>query len=121
MRARVSGVLALGVLLSACGGDSPSTPSTRSRGEMIAGTIVPASGGSVTAIGEAPGFFVLRGSGGIEVPLTITPGRDLPYAELQVFLESNPDVTCGANLPDRQIWTQLKAADRLSLSITGRS
>ena len=86
---------------------------------MTAGTIVPASGGSVTAIGEPPAFFVPRGSGGIVVPLSILPGRDLPYAELQVFLETDPDVTCGFNIPDRPSWTQLKAADRLTLSVTG--
>jgi hypothetical protein len=114
-------VLVLGVLVAGCDDTPPTAPSPPApvAAQIVSGTIVPQNGGSVTAIGELPAFFVLRGSGGIVVPLTLTSGRDLPYAQLLVFLYTSSGDYCGANLPDVPSWTPMRGTDRITTTITG--
>ena len=114
----VFGALSLALLVAACDEDPPTAPSPQPA-SITAGAIVPSNGGSVTATGQLPGAFVVRGSGAVSVPLTLTAGRDVPFAELIIFLETSSGVPCGSNLPDRPSWTSFRATDRMPATITG--
>jgi hypothetical protein len=119
MRGRLSGVLAVSVgLMIGCSDDPPTAPSPVPAG-ITAGAIVPANGASVTATGEPPGAMLLRESNSVMVPLTLTSGRDVSFAELMVFLQESNGNSCGANTPNRPTWAPLRATDRVTVTITG--
>ena len=118
MRARSLFLVLFAALAGACGDDSPTEPSSQQAG-IVAGTIVPANGGSVTTTGQLPGAFVQRGSGGLAIPLTISARHDLPFAELMVFLQDANGVDCASNSPDRPTWAPFRSSHFETVTITG--
>jgi hypothetical protein len=118
MRARVLSVLAVALLLAACDEDPPTAPSPLPAGITV-GAIVPQNGGTIIATGEPPGAMLLRGSNAVMIPLTLTAGRDLPFAELMVFLQDANGVDCGSNSPDRPTWAPFGGSARMTATITG--
>src|SRR5206468_2837532 len=68
----------------------------------------PASGSTIIATGTPPGVFIPRGAGRLSIPLTVTSGRDVPWAQLWLYLYRNGNTTgndyCGQNLPDAPTW-----------------
>lgn len=118
MRAR-SLCLVFAVVAAACGEDSPNEPSSSPQAGIVAGTIVPANGGSVTTTGQVPGAFVQRGSGSVAIPLTISARNDLPFAELMVFLQDANGVDCASNSPDRPTWAPFRSSHFETVTITG--
>jgi hypothetical protein len=118
MRARLWSLVLMAAFVAACSEDSPNEPSSQQAG-IVAGNVVPANGGSVTATGQVPGAFVLPGSGAIAVPLTLTARNDLPFAEVMVLLQDANGVECAANLPDRPTWAPFRASRFASVTVTG--
>jgi len=118
MHARVFCVLAVSLLLVACDEDPPTAPSPLPAG-IVSGAVVPPNGATVTATGEPPGAMLRRGTNAVAVPLSLTAGRDLPFAELMVFLQDANGADCGSNSPDRPTWSPFRATDRMSATISG--
>ena len=83
----------------------------------------PASGSMIIATGTPPGVFIPRGSGRLSIPLTVTSGRDVPWAQLWLYLYRNGNTTgndyCGQNLPDAPTWGPFSKGQTVSVTITG--
>lgn len=112
---RPAAIAALALLATAgCdeGATSPSRTST-----LTIGAASPASAG-VTPTITATGGLVLRGSGQIAIPITIQSGREVPWAQLYVYLLSS-DGYCAQNLPDAPTWGPLNAGHRQDLTVGG--
>ena len=100
-----------------CSGTTNPTPISN----ITFGQPSPASGSTILTTGTPPGAFIPRGSGRLSVPLTITSGRDVPWAQLYVYLLS-PDFSlgyCGQNLPDAPTWGPFEKGQTVSVTITG--
>ena len=105
------------LFVAACDDDPPTSPSGQSR--MTFGAIAPASGGTVTTTGSPPGAMIVRGSGQVSIPITVSAERELPWAQLSVYLMTADGTYCGQNLPDAPTWGPFRARDTESLTITG--
>jgi hypothetical protein len=115
--------LALILLLAACGSDDPTAPGTNA----VTVTDVSPSSGTTLAVPErfpynALGGVVLPpGSGVMSARVTMTVARDVPYAQLNVYLLTGPGANeyCGQNLPDSPTWQSLPAGWTSTVTITG--
>ena len=111
------GVL-LGLCVGACDENTPTGPSvTTSR--LTIGAVVPASGGTITSTGTPTGGMILPGTGQISIPITVSAGRELPYAQLSVYLMRADGSYCAQNLPDAPTWGPFRATDTVSVTISG--
>ena len=63
---------------------------------LTIGAITPASGGTVTTTGSLPGAMIVRGSGQVTIPITVSAGRELPWAQLSVYLMTADGTTTAA-------------------------
>lgn len=115
---RILACILLCVVAAGCDDDPPTSP-TPSGGLLTIGAITPASGGSVTVTGTPPGAFIARGSGQVSIPMTIAAGRELPWAQLNVYLMTSDGTYCGQNLPDAPTWGPFRATDTASVTVTG--
>src|SRR3954454_18945788 len=82
----------------------------------------PATGATIrVTVGAAPGFFIPRGSAQIAIPITVTSGQQLPWAQLFVYLmtSDSPQNYCGQNLPDAPGWEPFVKGQTASVMITG--
>lgn len=118
----VLGLVAAFFLVAGCNG-SPTSPSpernpTSVGSQVVIGTILPAAGATVVATGNPPGAFLARGSGAVSIPVTVSSDRDLPWAQLSVYLLTVGDY-CGQNLPDAPVWTPLPANRPTPVTISG--
>lgn len=70
--------------------------------------------------GGAVGTFILPGSGQLSIPITVTAGRQLAWAQLYVYLMTadDSDSYCAQNLPDAPGWGLAKGQTQ-SVTITG--
>ena len=83
----------------------------------------PTPGTTIIATGTPPGAFIPRGSGRLSIPLTVTSGRDVPWAQLWLYLYRSANTTgndyCGQNLPDAPTWGPFSKGQTVSVTITG--
>jgi hypothetical protein len=117
MPTRLIAAVFLTLFVVACDEDPPTSPSGQSR--LTFGAIAPAAGGSVTTTGALPGAMIVRGSGQVSIPITVSAGRELPWAQLSVYLMTADGTYCGQNLPDSPTWGPFRANDTATVTITG--
>lgn len=120
MQKRIATLWLLGLSLAGCGGAAGVTPVAPLPVDSLEiGTPSPSTGATIViSTGTPPGAFILKGSGQLTVPITLTSARDLPYAQLYVFLLSGSDY-CGQNLPDAPTWSPLRSGRTESFNISG--
>ena len=118
MRLR-STVLCLALLTSAC---SDSTGPTPMHSTLTIASPAPASGSTIhVTVGAAPGLFIPRGSGQLAIPITVTSAREVPWAQLFVYLVTGPNLNdyCGQNLPDSPTWAPFLKGQSATMTISG--
>ncbi len=107
----------VGSMITACA-ESPTTPSNASGVRF--GQPAPASGSTVVVSeGAPPGAFINRGSGRLSIPVTLRSPREVPWAQLYVFLITSGTSYCGMNLPDTPTWGPFPANQDISFTVTG--
>jgi len=118
MRLR-STVFILAVLTSAC---SESTGPSPMQSTLTIAPPAPASGSTIhVTVGAPPGLFIPRGSGQLSIPITVTSGREVPWAQLYVYLMTGPNANdyCGQNLPDAPTWAPFLKGQSATMTISG--
>jgi hypothetical protein len=99
-------------LFAAACDDAPTTPSEAS--VLTFGTPVAAA----TTLVNAASGFIARGSGQVSIPITASTSRDVPWAQLYVYLLTD-DGYCAQNLPDAPTWGPFPKGQTVSVTITG--
>ncbi len=115
-----SSVLALAMAAAVAGcSDSPSSPAAVS--SLVISTPTPAPGSIIPITLKGIQYFIDRGNGAFSVPITVSSDRDVPWAELFVYLwDDNPSSGwCGLNLPDAPTWGPFSKGQTASVTITG--
>ena len=82
----------------------------------------PASGSTIhVTVGAPPGLFIPRGSGQLSIPITVTSAREVPWAQLYVYLMTGPNANdyCGQNLPDAPTWAPFLKGQTVTMTISG--
>jgi len=104
-------------LTTAC--DSPSEPSPAA--SLTISTPTPAPGSVIPVIQNGSQYFLERGSGLFSIPITVTSDREVPYAQLSVYLYDGSDGLgyCGQNIPDAPTWGPFAKGQSASVSISG--
>jgi hypothetical protein len=102
-------------LLTGC--DSASSPS--GVGRIVIGQPTPGAGSTLSTSGTPPGAFIQRGSGVLSIPISLESGRDVPWAQLNVYLLTADGNYCGQNLPDAPAWGPLDEGEAINVAITG--
>ena len=117
MRFRSVGVLIATLVTIGCG--SPTAPSSVRSLTISPPTPAPGSVVPVTLNGSQ--YFLARGSGLFAVPIAVSSDRDVPWAQLYVYLyDGSPGLGyCGQNLPDAPTWGGFSKGQRASVTITG--
>lgn len=105
----------VGSLAGAGCGDSGTSPSDTST--LTIGTPTPAATAALPVI-TATGGLLARGSGQLSIPISLSAGREVPWAQLSVYLLS-ADGYCAQNLPDAPTWGPLRRGQRESVVISG--
>jgi hypothetical protein len=118
MPTRLLAAVFLILFVAACDDDPPTSPSG-SASRLTFGAITPGSGGSATTTGSPPGAMIVRGSGQVSIPITVSAERELPWAQLSVYLMTPDGTYCGQNLPDAPTWGPFRARDTQSVTISG--
>jgi hypothetical protein len=123
MRLARGGVLCLALVSSACG-ESSSAPSTPVASSVAFTSSSPASG--VIVVPDALPYHAVGGvvlppeSGLISVGLTLGSARELPWAQLNVYLlTGDGSGYCGQNLPDSPTWTSLRPGWTTAVTVRG--
>lgn len=114
---------ALGILAWACG-SSPTAPTDNS--SIVFAAVSPPSGSTVVVPEEYPynvpgGVIIPRGSGSISVTVSITSAREVPWAQLNVYLLTGDQSAdyCGQNLPDSPTWSSLPSRWTTTYTVSG--
>jgi hypothetical protein len=118
MSTRLFAAVLATLLVVACDEKPPTAPSV-TEARLTIGAIAPASGGSVTATGSLPGAFLARGSGLVSIPITMSAGRELPWAQLSVYLMTSDTEYCGQNMPDAPTYGPFRATETVTVTISG--
>ena len=108
-------VLSSLALLTGC--ESGTSPSEVSR--IVIGQPTPAAGSTLSTSGTPPGAFIQRGSGVLSIPISLQSGRDVPWAQLNVYLLTADGSYCGQNLPDSPTLAPLDEGQQANVTITG--
>jgi hypothetical protein len=111
----VCAALSLAILSTGCGGPTAPAP-VRS---LTISTPTPAPGGVIPTIQRGIQYFVDRQSGQFSVPITITSDREVPFAQLYVYLYTADGTYCGQNLPDTPSWGPYNKGQTVSVAISG--
>lgn len=84
-------------------------------------TPTPSPGSVIPLTLKGSQYFVERGSGLFSVPITVTSDRDVPWAQLYVYLyDGSPGLGyCGQNLPDAPTWGPFPRGQAVSVTISG--
>ena len=109
------------VAFFACGCSNSMAPGDAGP-SLVISTPTPTVGSTIhVTVGAAPGLFIPRGSGQLSVPITVMADRDLPWAQLNVYLMTGTDPTsyCGQNLPDSPGWAPFAKGQSASVTVTG--
>jgi hypothetical protein len=117
-------VTAAALASAACSDSTPAAataPPAVVNSSLTFGSVTPASGATIQTTGTAPGMFIARGSGLLSIPITIVSNRDLPFAQLNVYLLTGNSATdyCGQNLPDEPTWQPFAKNTPVTLTISG--
>jgi hypothetical protein len=69
---------------------------------IVFGQPTPAAGSNILIAGAPPGAFIPRGSDRLSIPIIVTSGPEVPWAQLNVYLLTGEAGLgyCGQNLPD---------------------
>jgi hypothetical protein len=118
--------------LAASGCDSETGPT---KGSVAISMPTPPPGAVIPIVQNGSQYFLARGSGMFSIPITVTAGREVPYAQLSVYLyeaprdplqRGFPPVTgdldlgyCGQNLPDAPTWGPFLKDQTATVSISG--
>src|SRR5258708_38353378 len=100
MSPRCATIAIVALLSPACGDSTGPTPA---QSTLTISSPSPASGATIhVTTGAPPGLFIPRGSGQLSVPITVTSAREVPWAQLNVYLMTANDLSsyCGQNMPD---------------------
>jgi hypothetical protein len=120
--------VALILILAACGSDpaTPTTPPSSGTNAVTVSAVSPAPGATVAVPERYPynvlgGVVLPPGSGVMSAQVTMSVARDVPYAQLNVYLMTGPGAAdyCGQNLPDSPTWPSLPAGWTSTVTITG--
>lgn len=114
----ISGAAVMAVLaMSACG--SPTEPSAVSR--LTISIPTPATGSIIPVVQNGSQYFLARGSGLFSIPITVSSSRDVPFAQLSVYLHDGSAGLgyCGQNIPDAPTWGPFAKGQTASVTITG--
>jgi hypothetical protein len=111
------GVMATALLTTAC--ESPSEPSPVSR--LLISTPTPPPGSVIPITFRGTRYYVFREEARISIPVTAASDRDVPWAQLDVFLYDGNGQRdfCGQNLVDAPSWEPLSKGQRVSVTIGG--
>ena len=118
MRLR-STILSLALLTPAC---TDSTGPSPMQSTLTIGPPAPSSGSTIrVTVGAPPGLFIPRGSGQLSIPISVTAAREVPWAQLYVYLVTgpNPNDYCGQNLPDAPTWAPFQKGQTATMTISG--
>ena len=85
------------------------------------GQPMPAAGSTILTAGAPPGAFISRGSGRLSIPIIVTSGREVPWAQLNVYLLTGEAGLgyCGQNLPDAPTWGPFRKGETETVTISG--
>ncbi len=116
MRSRRAALLL--AVLTACACENASPDPVRS---LTISTPTPSPGSVIPLTLKGSQYFVERGSGLFSVPITVTSDRDVPWAQLYVYLyDASPGLGyCGQNLPDAPTWGPFSRGQTVSVTISG--
>lgn len=119
IRGSIAACLFLVFVGPAC--DSSTAPTTPVAASGVTfGLLSPPGGSTITvSTGTPPGAFIPRGSGQLSVSMTIRSDRDVPWAQLNLYLLTDDGSYCGQNLPDAPTWEPFRARQNLLVSVTG--
>jgi hypothetical protein len=109
----------LALLTSACGDSTGPTPMQSS---LTIAPPAPSSGATIhVTVGAPPGLFIPRGSGQLSIPITVMSAREVPWAQLYVYLVTGPNANdyCGQNLPDAPTWAPFLKGQSATMTISG--
>jgi hypothetical protein len=117
LRLRPVALLLAALVVSACESSSSPDP-VRS---LTIATPAPAPGSVIPLTLNGSQYFVARGSGLFSVPITVTSDRDVPWAQLYVYLYDGSAGLgyCGQNLPDAPTWGPFSRGQTVSVTISG--
>jgi hypothetical protein len=117
-------LVALALLAASCGSD-PTDPSPAAD-TVTLGAVTPGSGSVVVIPPSFPyfdvgGVVLPRGSNVLSVDVSMTVGRPVPRAQLNVYLLTGGSSSdyCGQNLPDAPAWTAVPAGWTASHRVGG--
>lgn len=105
------------LVVSACG--SPAAPSAvRS---LTISTPTPAPGSIIPVTQNGSQYFLARGSGLFSIPIAVSSNREVPWAQLSVYLYDGSAGLgyCGQNIPDAPTWGPFSKGQTASVTITG--
>lgn len=103
------------VLATTCSGATAPTPVS---GVKLTAQF-PQNGATVTM---PAGNLIMPGTGILSFDLTVTSGRESPWAQLNVYLLANtgdPLGYCGQNTPDSPTWGPFNAGQTVHVKISG--
>jgi hypothetical protein len=110
-------LIAATILITGC--SSPTEPSP----VLTISTPTPAPGAVVPIIPIGFQSFIERGNGVFSVPITVTSDREVPWAQLRVYLNRagglGSESMCGHNLPDAPTWGPFRKGQTASVTISG--
>jgi hypothetical protein len=88
---------------------------------LTIGAPTPGPGSEIPTILRGIQYFVDRGSGAISIPITVTSDREVPWAQLSVYLYYGPSTFdyCGQNNPDAPTWGPYAKGQTVSVTISG--
>ena len=113
---RLIGLAALVLAAAACDSTEPTPVSS-----LTIGTPAPGPGSIIPTTLRGIQYFVDRGNGAISIPITVTSGREVPWAQLNVYLYFGPGEFdyCGQNNPDAPTWGPFAKGQTVSVTISG--
>jgi hypothetical protein len=108
-------IIIAALFTNACG--SPTEPSA----SLTISTPTPAPGSVIPIALNGSQYFIARGSGAFSIPITVTSDRDVPWAQLYVYLYRGSDRMdyCGQNLPDAPTWGPFSKGQTAAVTISG--
>jgi hypothetical protein len=88
---------------------------------LIISMPTPAMGSVIPVVQNGSQYFLARGSGLFSIPITVTSDREVPWAQLSVYLYDGSDGLgyCGQNIPDAPTWGPFSKGQTASVTITG--
>ena len=109
--------LVAALVASACGSAAAPSP-VRS---LTISMPTPASGSVIPVTLNGSQYFLARGSGLFSIPITVSSDREVPWAQLNVYLYDGSSGLgyCGQNIPDAPTWGPFSRGQTASVTITG--